>query len=223
MTTTDAILAEQAWTNALNQARNTTNALFNSYGLTKLNPTMGTYTTGSAGSAFDPNNIIRRDTNTGLITTDTSALNNLIGGQFGTAFGSNLMSQAMMKGASGEAAAVSALRGRGITGGGLRKQATSAAESEQTLGQAGVVSDLLSKLSGTYSGVVSDYGSMIGGLINTAAASGQEQGGASAAATTNTPITPVKEASGHKKGDTRVSGGWKQVWNGTKWVSTRKV
>jgi len=26
-----------------------------------------------------------------------------------------------------------------------------------------------------------------------------------------------------EKGDTRVSGGWRQVWNGKKWVSTRKV
>ena len=77
---TNTANAQTAYSDALNQARNAQNALFQTYGYTSADAS-GNYSVGNAQSAFDPNSLFK-DSNTGLDMNKVKGMaNNLqIGG-----------------------------------------------------------------------------------------------------------------------------------------------
>ena len=121
-----------AYQDALNQARNTQNALLRQYGFTAPSST-GDYSIEGAQSAFDPNTLF--DKATGGV--DKAKLSQLAGGlQVG---GTGLLADLMRQGASAEADVVSEAQSRGFggeVGGGLLSQRRQLAEA-QTAGQVG--------------------------------------------------------------------------------------
>lgn len=218
---TDSVRAQNAFNTALDQAKYTTRDLFTSFGITQKNPNTGQYTTTAAGDAFSPANIVTFNEQTGVASVNQAALEAAKAGEMGTAFGYNRMSQTMGTGASREAAAMAALRNRGIAGGGLARQTQAAAEASQTQEQAGLISELLSSLGGVYGSTTEKFGDWMTSRIDEAGTAGQTVSETNASSPVKPPSAPAKVAP--KKGDKRVSGGWNQYWNGNKWVSTSKV
>lgn len=122
--------AAVAYQDALNQARNTQNALLRQYGFTAPSAS-GEYSVEGAQSAFDPNSLF--DKASGGI--DKAKLQQLASSlQVG---GTGVLSDIMRKGASSEADVVSEARSRGFgeeIGGGLMAQRRQLAEA-QTSGE----------------------------------------------------------------------------------------
>jgi hypothetical protein len=171
---TDQVRAQNAFNTALDQAKYTTRDLFASYGLSKQNPQTGQWSTSAAGEEFAPGNIVSFDQSTGVASINQAALDQAQAGEFSTAFGYNKMSQTMGSSAAREAAAKAALRGRGITGGGLTQQVESAAEAQQAQEQAGIVSGLLTDLGQVYGGTQQAFGDWMTSRIEGAGTSGQQ-------------------------------------------------
>lgn len=150
---TDSEAARAAFTTATNQATNAVNSLFSSYGFTRQGAG-GAWNTGTAGSAFDPNNFLTlANPATGEVSVDETKLQNLFKGDFGVGFGYNKLTDVLSGGASREALAKAALRGRGIIGGGLTRQAGTAAEAAQGREVGALASELLGNLGNIYGNV----------------------------------------------------------------------
>ena len=170
---TDSVRAQNAFNTALDQAKYTTRDLWASYGITKQNPATGQWSTTEGGNAFAPNNIVSFNEQTGVATVNQAALDAAKAGEYGTAFGYNQMSQTMGSAAAREAAAKAALRGRGITGGGLSRQVESTVEAQQAQEQAGIVSGLLSDLGGVYGSTATAFGDWMTSRIEEAGTAAQ--------------------------------------------------
>lgn len=170
---TDSVRAQNAFNAALDQAKYTTRDLFASFGLSKQNPATGQWSTTVAGESFAPSNIVNFNQETGVASINQGALDQARSGEFGTAFGYNRMSQTMGEAAARESAAMSALRSRGIAGGGLSRQTQAAAEAAQSQEQAGLVSELLSGLGQTYASTSQQFGDWMTSRINEAGTTAQ--------------------------------------------------
>jgi hypothetical protein len=145
--------ASIAYQDALNQARNTQNALLRQYGFTAPSAS-GEYSVEGAQAAFDPNTLF--DKATGGV--DKAKLESLVSGlQVG---GRGLLADITRAGASGEAEAMSEVRSRGFggeIGGGLLGQRRALAEA-QAAGQLGTakqqflggLGEALSPIGGAY-------------------------------------------------------------------------
>lgn len=205
---TDSVRAQNAFNTALDQAKTTTRDLFSSFGLTKQDPQTGAWSSSIPGEAYSPSNIVTFNQETGTASINQAMLDAAKSGEFGTSFGYNRMSQAMGQGASREAQAVADVRSRGLGGGGLGRQARTAAESQQAVEQTGVVSDLLASLGQTYTGTAERFGDWMGSRVEGAGAVGQSVAGtdatnpysAPAAAPTAAPAAaPAAQTSGYSK------------------------
>jgi len=185
----DASIAQAAFSTALEQARGATKNIFDSFGVSSKDPATGAWTTGAAGSAFDPSKVVQQDAN-GVITTNQDYLNSLSTTGFGTGFGYNQMSSAMEQGAGNEAAVAANYRGRGLGGGGLMNQARTAAESEQTRGQSGVAASLIEKLGQVYGNVATSASGYMGSMMDAASAAGVTDSTTLGGITGNAPTTP---------------------------------
>jgi len=130
--------ANIAYTDALNQARNTQNSLFRQYGYTSADAD-GSYSVEGAQKAFDPNNLF--DAASGKVDearVRSLSANMRIGSK-------GVLADTVQAGASGEANAVSELSSRGIgggmgVGGGLLAQRRNLAEA-QASGALGAVKE----------------------------------------------------------------------------------
>lgn len=140
----------------------------------------------------------------------------------GTALG-DLIAQARQSGAE----AAEARSSSGISSG--SGVAAAQAAGRRTAGETGF-NALLGKLQEGVTGIQSGRGEAYlnamreaaekpGSAVKTTPGTAPEPPAGGAAGPAKKPPTPKKP----KKGDKRVSGGWNQVWNGKKWVSTRKV
>jgi len=156
---TDPEIARAAFTTASERARNAVNSLFSSYGFTRQNAN-GQWSTGAAGSAFDPSNFVTMNDNSEVII-DKEAAGRAGRGEFGTAFGYNRLTDVIGTSAAREALAKSALRGRGIRTGGLVNQAGTVAEAQQgrELGALG------SEFIGTLGNIYGDIGTAVTGAV----------------------------------------------------------
>lgn len=170
---TDSVRAQNAFNTALDQAKYTTRDLFASFGLSKQNPSTGQWSTTVAGESFAPSNIVNFNQETGVASINQAALDQAKAGEFGTAFGYNRMTETMGNAATREAAAMSALRSRGIGGGGLGRQAQAASEAMQSQEQAGLISELLGGLGQTYASTSQQFGDWMTSRINEAGSSAQ--------------------------------------------------
>jgi hypothetical protein len=177
---TDSVRAQNAFNSALDQAKYTTRDLFASFGLSKQNPSTGQWSTSVAGEEFAPGNIVNFNEQTGVASINQAALDQASAGEFGTAFGYNRMSETMGTAAAREAAATAALRGRGIMGGGLARQAQAASEGMQAQEQAGIISELLGGLGQTYAGTSQQFGDWMTSRINEAGTTAQTVAGTNA-------------------------------------------
>jgi len=187
----DSARAQSAFNTAIEQAKYTTRDIFNSFGLTRQDPSTGAWTTSSSSSAFDPSKLLSYNADTGAVSTNQAQIDALGRGEFGTAMGYNRMSNVIGQAGTREALAKANLRSRGLGRGGLMSQAASAAESSQMQEQAGVGAELLAALGQTYGsvgGAVSDFYS---GVIEGAGAGGQQVSAASAASSVNAPVAPT--------------------------------
>ena len=179
--TSAAGTAAVAYQDALNQARNTQNALLRQYGFTAPNA-QGEYSVEAAQRAFDPNVLF--DKATGGI--DAAKVQQLAGGlQFGT---TGVLSDIGRGGASTEAETALASRASGISGG-LAAQRRALVEA-QTAQQTGRAKEEF--LSG-FAGAMSPIGTAFQNLqIAQAEAKAQEEAAAAAASTL--PQTPEEKA-----------------------------
>lgn len=193
---TDQVRAQNAFNTALDQAKYTTRDLFASYGLSKQNPQTGQWSTSVAGEEFAPSSVVDFNQSTGVASINQAALDQAQAGEFSTAFGYNKMSQAMGSSAAREAAAKAALRGRGITGGGLTQQVESAAEAQQAQEQAGIVSSLLTDLGQVYGGTQQAFGDWMTSRIEAAGTSGQQVAEVNAANPVGTPPAESTSSTG---------------------------
>ena len=148
--------ASIAYQDALNQARNTQNALLRQYGFTAPSAT-GEYSVEGAQTAFDPNTLFNQATG-GI---DKAKLESLVGGL--QAGGKGLLADISRSGASAEADVISEARSRGFggeIGGGLLGQRRALAEA-QTKGQLGTakqqflagIGEALSPIGGAFQGL----------------------------------------------------------------------
>lgn len=141
-----------AYQDALNQARNTSNALMRQYGFVAPSAT-GDYTTEAAQSAFDPNTLFSAATGGIDQAKFAEALKGLSAG------GTGILADISRAGATGEAEALQEVQGRlgeGI-GGGLIGQRRQLAET-MTSGQlGGAKSEFISSLAGGLAPIGSAY------------------------------------------------------------------
>jgi hypothetical protein len=223
--------AAVAYQNALNQARNATNSLIRQFGFTRQDPS-GNYTVEAFQNAFDPNKLMNKETG----TLDEAALSNLVSGI--AAGGTGALSDIARSGASTEAEMVTEARARGLGTGGLAAQRRSLAEA-QTAGQMGSAkSQFVANIAQNLAPIGSAWQDLQTGmaqdeLARQAALAQQGSAGSPVAdvvvpaATSDTPTAAVPsapQAKAPKKGDKRTTAaGWLQYYNGTKWISTRKV
>jgi hypothetical protein len=217
--TSDVDRAQAAFNSALDQAKYTTRDLFNSFGLSRQDPSTGAWNTTTSSNAFNPANLVTYDANTGVVGINQAQVDQLASGQFGTAFGYNRMSEAMGAGASREALAKASLRSRGISGG-LMSQAASTAEAQQTQQQAGVGAELLSALGQTYGGIGQGLTGLFSGAVETAGTGGQAISAAAGNVSTSTPTNTKPSQPGSKMYDLSNDKKWR--WMGAKgWVSIK--
>ena len=214
----DSDKAAAAFSTALDNAKTATQNLFNSYGLTAYSPSTGGWTTTSAGAAFDPNNLITRNADTGLITANTAALQGLNAGQFGTGFGYNQISDVIRTSGSEVANRLAGFQARNIRGG-LKAQGRAAGVGAQTRAQSNVLADFISKLGGVYGGVATETGNLMGSMIQTAGAGGQAVSDVAASTTGNAPSSAPAATGGKPTAPgTRMYA----LQNGYRWMGNKK-
>jgi len=180
--TSSAASAAVAYQDALNQARNTQNALLRQYGFTA--PGLGgQYSVEGAQQAFDPNTLF--DKATGGI--DQAKLQSLAGSL--RAGSTGLLSDITRGGAGVEAETIMGTRAAGIQGGGLAAQRRALAEA-QTAGQlTGAKSEFLTGLGGAMQPIGGAFQQL---QIAQAQAKAQEEAARAAASTI--PQTAEEEA-----------------------------
>lgn len=174
--------AAVAYQDALNQARNTQNALLRQYGFTAP-ATGGGYSVEAAQQAFDPNVLF--DKATGGI--DQARLKELAGGL--RAGGTGILADIARGGASAEAEAALGARAAGIGRGGLAEQRRRLAEA-QTTAQTGQAQQQF--LAGLGEAMAPIGGAFQRLQIAQAEAKAQEEAAKAAASTI--PQTPEQEA-----------------------------
>jgi hypothetical protein len=180
--TSSAASAAVAYQDALNQARNTQNALLRQYGFTAPG-VGGEYSVEGAQRAFDPNVLF--DKATGGI--NQAKLQELAGSLRTGSTG--LLSDIQRGGASAEAEAIMASRASGIQGGGLAAQRRALVEA-QTAGQLGQArSEFLAGLGEATAPIGGAFQSL---QISEAQARAQQEAARASAATL--PQTPEEEA-----------------------------
>ncbi len=205
--------ANIAYTNALNQARNTQNSLFRQYGYTSAGAD-GTYSVEGAQSAFDPNSLF--DAATGKV--DEARLKYLSANM---RIGSKgLLADTVRAGASGEASAASELSSRGIgggmgVGGGLIAQRRGLAEAH--------ASDALGAVKEQFLGGIAGALAPVGGAWQDKEASREAvsredarlkiEAGGTNAPTVAAPVVATKP----KNYSRRTQSGKKQQYIGGKW------
>lgn len=179
--TSGAASAAVAYQDALNQARNTQNALLRQYGFTA--PMIGGgYSVEAAQEAFDPNTLF--DKATGGI--DEAKLKSLAGSL--QAGGTGLLADISRRGAGTEAEVIAGSRAAGISGG-LAAQRRALVEA-QTSGELGAArSEFLTGLGGALAPIGGAFQSL---QIAEAQAKAQEEAAKAAAGTL--PQTPEEEA-----------------------------
>jgi hypothetical protein len=219
--TSDVDRAQAAFNSALKQAEYTTRDIFNSFGLSRQDPSTGAWNTATSSTAFNPANLTTYDANTGVVGINQEQINALGKGQFGTAFGYNRMSEAMGQGAVGEASAKAGLRSRGIMGGGLAGQAASTAESQQTQQQAGVGADLLAALGQTYGSIGQGLTGLFSGAVETAGTGGQAISAAAGAGSTTAPTSTKPTQPGSKMYDISADRKWRWMGNASGWKAIK--
>jgi hypothetical protein len=223
--------AAVAYQNALNQARNATNSLIRQFGFTRPDAS-GNYSVEAFQNAFDPNKLMNKETG----TLDEAALGNLVSGI--SVGGTGVLSDIARSGASTEAEMAMESRSRGLGTGGLAAQRRGLAEA-QTAGEMGSAkSQFIANIAQNLAPIGSAWQGLQTGMAEDEAAKQAAlalQGSASSpvadvvvpAATSDTPTAAVPsapQAKAPKKGDKRTTAaGWLQYYNGTKWISTRKV
>ena len=207
----DSVRAQNAFNLSLDQAKTATRDLWASFGLSKQNPATGQWSTSVPGEQFAPSNIVNYDQSTGVASVNQGMLAAAQAGEYGTAFGYNRMSQAMGQGAANEAAVKTALRGRGISGGGLANQAATAAESAQTQAQTGVVSELLTGLGQTYADTTSKFGDWMGSRVEAAGSTAQTVQATDAANPYSSPASTTPAADSSKYSTKGTPSGTKAV------------
>lgn len=196
---TDSVRAQNAFNMSLDQAKTATRDLWSSYGLSKQNPSTGQWSTTVPGEQFSPSNIINFDQSTGVASINQAAVDAAKAGEYGTAFGYNVMSQNMGESATNEAAVRAALRNRGIQGG-LKNQAVTAAESAQSRAQTKVVSDLIGGLGQTYADTTGRFGDWMTSRINEAGTAAQDVQATTAANPYNAPTPTATDAAAPSSG-----------------------
>ena len=188
--TSSAASAAVAYQDALNQARNTQNALLRQYGFTAPG-VGGEYSVEGAQAAFDPNTLF--DKATGGI--NQARLQELAGSL--RAGSTGLLADISRGGATAEAEAIMGARAAGIGRGGLAAQRRALAEA-QTAGQLG-------EARGQFLGGLGEAMSPIGGAfqqLQIAEAQAKAQEEAAKAAASTIPQTAEEEAMAAETGDT---------------------
>lgn len=218
---TDQEAAAAAFQTATKQAQNAVNSLFSSYGFTRQN-SQGQWDTATAGSAFDPNKFIQYNPATGAVNVDTEAIRAASAGEFGTAFGYNKLTDILGTSASREALAKSALRGRGIMGGGLARQAGTAAEAQQGREVGSLAGELLGGLGGIYGDIGGAVTGAIQSNIETQGTGAQTIAGATSVSNPNVaPATSGPEAKPTSAGSRMYAlsprGGWRWMGQSKGW------
>jgi len=176
--TTNAGKASIAYQDALNQARNTQNALLRQYGFT-MPGVNGAYSIEAAQSAFDPNTLF--NTNTGQI--DQSMIQRLAGSlQAGT---TGILSDITRGGGAAEASVLAAGRASGLAGGGLMAQRRALSESQTATQMGQAKSDFLAGVGEALSPIGSAYQQIAVGTAEDKAAA--EAADAAAATTPTAP------------------------------------
>lgn len=164
----NAARATMAWRGATEDAGNFIDDLMQQYGWTMSGPD-GTYSTTTAGDAFDPNNIMRFGSDGGA-TVDTARIaQQTASGQYGA---KGVFADIARGGATQEAEAIQAARGRGLTGG-LARQQRQLAESLTSTQMGGASADLLKAIMGQYAGVGKAFSGVKQGQVLDALAYGQ--------------------------------------------------
>lgn len=181
---TDSEAARAAFTTATQQAQNTVRDLFSSYGFTRQTPT-GAWTTQQGAAAFDPNNFVTFNPATGSVSMNDAAVQAAGQGEFGVGFGYNKATDVLGSAASREALATSALRSRGIVGGGLMRQTAGTAEAQQGRDVGQLAAEFLGGLGATYGGIGSAVTSAFQGGIESSGVGAQTM-----AATTPVSASP---------------------------------
>lgn len=168
---TDSEAARAAFTTATQQAKDAVTGLFNAYGFTRQNAN-GTWSTASGSEAFDPNKFVTFSPATGTtppsVTVDTEAIRRLASGEMGVGFGYNQLTDVIGSAASREAQARSGLRGRGIMGGGLSRQAGQVSEAQQGRDVGTLASQFVAGLGDIYGNIGSAVSSVVGQGIESA-------------------------------------------------------
>lgn len=218
---TNTANAQTAYSDALNQARNAQNALFQTYGYTSADAS-GNYSVGNAQSAFDPNSLFK-DVNTGLDVSKVSdmAKNLQIGG-------TGKLADIERSGGSGVAAVSEAAQHSGFgnasgVGGGIINQrkdlARATAEGNLLAGKNQFVTDVAGALApiGQASSNYKQAGIMDSAVNRENAANTANYAGLTAAMEkigANNAVTPT---TGPKQYDRRTVKGIKQQFVSGKW------
>lgn len=218
---TDSDRAQAAFNVALEQAKNTTRNLFNSYGFTKQGAN-GAWTTSAAGEAFNPSQFVTFDG--GKVNINTEAIQRMASGDFGTAFGINKMTDVIGSASAREALAKQMLRGRGITRGGLTEQAGTAAESQQRRDLATLGSEFITGLSDVYGGVGTAVGDVLTSGIESSGTGAMTIADATPVSSSPPPATgaePKPAGRGTKMYDLSPRREWRWMGNAQGWKKVK--